>query len=500
MPNPGTLADVNEMNLGMQLIDQKVVAYGAFSGALSGHIKALFYRYQSVAGYDYISDLLIAPESAAAQTVPGDSGTVWHLVLPDPVDPKIDRQCPLAIEWGGQGLFNGSETRNFALATILSHVLHELKLELVTRHNTGARPFWGATGHYSIARYAIEMVESVKLKKLLVANAARISFERADLESGDINKKLSADSFVPLADVPDIVWKKPVSNGLGGRDNGSAKPEHPTHYADVDQPGVDDTPSLLALCESDSSNVEVEVWRKFYDSLGHTKQSSRGLLPFRVWQFFNEMRQFASDGDVTSFVAAAGILAHYVGDACQPLHGSVLSNGYQDQAEEQLTSTGKKKLVWPAQGVHSAYEDKMIDDHTTALFDGIEALTKPSKKWPKIASGHDAAVATVSLMAEAQRLLPPAAICDEYIRLGGGKSRATSEGLWKQFDKATIQTMYNGASVLALVWNAAWTAGNGEQLPMAKLKAIGEAAFEKLYRDAGFVESLDLDAIASKLV
>lgn len=500
MKNPGPLADVNEMNLGTKLIDQRVVAYGGFSGPLSGRIKALFYRYQAVAGYDYVSDLLIAPDQAGFQTVPGDSGTVWHLVLPDASDPKQEQQCPLAIEWGGQGLFNGTETRNFALATLLSHTLHQLKLELVTGHNTGARPFWGATGHYSIARYAISMIDPTsKLGKLLNANAVRISFDRGDLESGDINSKLAADKFVPLADVPDIVWKKPVSNGLGGRDNGSDKPEHPTHYADIDQPGPNNAPSLIDLCESDNANVDVDVWRAFYDSVESTKQASRGLLPFRVWQFFNEMKTFASNEDVTGFVAAAGILAHYIGDACQPLHGSVLSNGYQEQTEEKPTSTGKTKKVWPAQGVHSAYEDKMIDDHTTQLFDGIEALSKPSRKWPKVSSGHSAAVAIVALMAESQRLLPPADICDVYIQLGGGTSKATSEGLWKKFGKPTIQTMYNGAAVLALVWEAAWAAGSGDKLKASSLKEISEAALEKRYRDVTFVESLDLDSIKPAL-
>jgi hypothetical protein len=42
-------------------------------------------------------------------------------------------------------------------------------------------------------------------------------------------------------------------------------------------------------------------------------------LPFRVWQIYKKMVEFVAAGDVASFVAAGGILAHYVGDACQPL-------------------------------------------------------------------------------------------------------------------------------------------------------------------------------------
>ena len=52
----------------------------------------------------------------------------------------------------------------------------------------------------------------------------------------------------------------------------------------------------------------------------------RGILPFRVWQHFERMKEFAAT-DPGKFIAAAGTLAHYVGDASQPLHGSTMSDG-----------------------------------------------------------------------------------------------------------------------------------------------------------------------------
>src|SRR5438045_621296 len=67
------------------------VAVGSVSGRLEGRIKALFYRYKSLGGYDYVSDFLIAPRAlgdaanlGAPQTQPGDSGAVWHLVTSQP--------------------------------------------------------------------------------------------------------------------------------------------------------------------------------------------------------------------------------------------------------------------------------------------------------------------------------------------------------------------------------------------------------------------------------
>jgi hypothetical protein len=64
----GALADLNELNIGVQLIDAPVVASAAASGRLEGRIKALFYRYKSVGGYDYVSDFLIAPRVLDAES------------------------------------------------------------------------------------------------------------------------------------------------------------------------------------------------------------------------------------------------------------------------------------------------------------------------------------------------------------------------------------------------------------------------------------------------
>lgn len=36
-------------------------------------------------------------------------------------------------------------------------------------------------------------------------------------------------------------------------------------------------------------------------------------------------------GDLASYAAAAGLVAHYVGDASQPLHGSHVSDGIKGQ-------------------------------------------------------------------------------------------------------------------------------------------------------------------------
>ena len=114
---------------------------------------------------------------------------------------------------------------------------------------------------------------------------------------------------------------------------------------------------------ADPTQVTVEVWQEFYTALGHTTSADRGLLPFRVWQFFDAMVDAVAAGDVARFVCAAGLVAHYVGDACQPLHGSYLADGAP--ATPTTPAVGA--------GVHSAYETAMVDAFSTEILAGLQA-------------------------------------------------------------------------------------------------------------------------------
>jgi hypothetical protein len=45
------------------------------------------------------------------------------------------------------------------------------------------------------------------------------------------------------------------------------------------------------------------------------------LLPLRVWQFFDTIVAPLQSGDIANAVCGMGIVSHYIGDTCQPLHG-----------------------------------------------------------------------------------------------------------------------------------------------------------------------------------
>lgn len=164
-------------------------------------------------------------------------------------------------------------------------------------------------------------------------------------------RRLCAYTFVPLADVPDLAWQA----GLYPRGPRASNPESPNHFADMDEPPPNGGKTLLDLCRGprgtvNAANVDPAIWLKHYQLFSTRKPRVRsetrppkysyGLLPFRVAQIYRQMVNFVRKKDIASFVAAAGIVAHYVGDAGQPLHISYLHHG--DPAESMLIHMRKR--------------------------------------------------------------------------------------------------------------------------------------------------------------
>ena len=463
LPPAGPFADLSEHNLTTKLVNAEVVAFGAASGYLRGRIAALLFRYRSIGGYDDITDFLIAPGPGQRGSQPGDSGTIWH--LSQTADDGTVQLLPVALQWGGENLVGSSPgSFNFALASSLTNVLRLLDVSLVVDHNTQAQPFWGKTGHYTIASLACEHLKTSRLKTLMRNNLDRIGFQLSALGPDDIDAattKLSQNPrFVPLADVPDLVWKNLPTKVLGGRDTSYRQgPEHPTHYADIDEPRPTDGKTLRQLCMANPALVDVEAWQEFYSSLGHTDPADRGLLPFRVWQFFDEMVDAVAAGDAARFVCAAGLVSHYVGDASQPLHGSYLADG--------APATPTTPAV--GEGVHSAYETAMVDAYSTEILAGLQAtLTHRGAEQGPILTGHDAAVAVVRLMDRTAKAIKPVDLVAVFAQTQVGKTtkgptvtKAVLETLWDHFGAATVKVMADGTRTLAAIWEAAFTQGRG---------------------------------------
>ncbi len=533
LPPLRPMLDLFEQNLSLRIIDQDVIAVGAASGLMAGKVKALFYRYRSSGGFDYVSDFLISPPDDGVGARHGDSGALWQIIEPriDAQDqrPDEERLRPLAIEWGAQVFEEGMKRSSFSVASALSTVCRLLDVELVVPGDDSVSGTWGVVGHYSIGRLAVGLIKNPDLKALMEANidAISVGFDTLKQKKALMEAALLGQEIVPLADVADIVWKKwpeghvnakGVDKGVkGGRDvafnpisKRSTGPEHPQHHCDADLPFAS-KPTLRRACLDDPSLLSTSAWIAYYEARAAADGKTRakpdyhsGVLPFRIWQFFEAMTGFAAH-DVESFVGAAGLMAHYVGDASQPLHGSHLSDGdptavtgsHQQRHQDGTTTTIQD---YRGAGVHSFFESDMLSyaAEQDQLLPAIENHLGAEHALPLVTDGRGAGLACLELMDTVASILSPEKLIDVYetVNPTHGKTKQALAAYWAAIGNETGQVMALGARYLAMMWDAAWVAGAGHD---AGHGAIDPAAFKRLYEDVSFIKSYTIDDIGAQL-
>ena len=514
----GEVFDATPQSVTLDLIGCPLRAFGGASGVAEGEIRALFFRFESVGGYDFATDVLIAARrdqrstvAARPLTAPGDSGTLWFYDPPkNPPPPTPDnpvrehqppergeharRLRPVALQWGGQRLVLPDGTRtSYALGSFLSTVCRELNVEVIRNWSIGHDEYWGKIGHFAVGWKACDRLRG-KLGRLMQLNQRRIGFGDDTLDDGAAFRQ-GRDGFVPLADVPDYVWVQ-------------SRPNEPVqHFADIDIQDINGGPTLLQACIGDPANVSAPAWNAYFNGFAAAGVGpEEGCLPFRVWQIWEAMVAYLKKRDVRRFVAAAGVLAHYVGDASQPLHCSFMHHGMPPMMEVNgrsypvpRSSTEFKAFKdTRAAQIHGIYEETMLEvDAAAALAAVNTALRRGAGLGRRTASGHDAAVATVQLMFNAQRRLPPKRIIAADDPSLGPKARAAA--LWKDpvIQKATVQSLADSVKLLAHLWQTAWRAGGGESVGQTRLVEFEEGDLDDVYRrDRSFVPSLSLKAMA----
>jgi hypothetical protein len=512
----GELFDATAWSISLDLVGCPVRAFGGTSGVMEGEIQALFYRYQSLGGFDYATDVLIGPrrkplaESAEEGPItrPGDSGAIWFYDPPEEggrskdmergdAPPERGRRArrlrPVAMQWGGQRFLSEDRTTSsaFALGSFLSSVCRALDVELVRDWSTGHDEYWGKIGHFSIGWKACSEVTG-RLRDLMMKNRDRIGFPDETVSKGE-QFRVDREGFVPLADVPDYVWITRTHEGV-------------QHFADVDIVDIAGGPSLLERCAADPSQVSAQAWKAYFDGFAAAGVGpEEGTLPFRVWQLWEEMVARLKQKNASRFVAAAGVLAHYIGDASQPLHSSYMHHGlppmktvngreYPEARSSAAFEAFKKTREYK---IHGIYEQMMLEVDTVAALAEVDAaLLAGGGALPLPTTGHEAAVATVDLMVRAQGRLAPAAIIAADDPSGTQKERAA--GLWDvaAIRAATTSLMADSVRLLAALWASAWAAGDGDSLPESKIVHFQKGTIQDIYRDREFAKARSLADMA----
>lgn len=225
-----------------------------------------------------------------------------------------------------------------------------------------------------------------------------------------------------------------------------------------------------------------------------------GVRP-SVWQIFDAMVEFArSDDMIPQFVCAAGVLAHYVGDACQPLHISYLHDGDplngHPHTVHHRNGTTSDVIIPAGKGVHSAYEDGMVNSHREQILDGLSD-TPPVDPAAYIASGQEAARATVALMRKTFTDIPPAKIVSLYVGLAD--RRDSDKAMWDAFGAGTVAAMQDGVHLLARLWESAWVAGGANRRAVMPNALDPDQAMEICGRE-DFLPSLPIGGIGQVLL
>jgi hypothetical protein len=496
LPPMGPIVDLGAEDPLLRLIDCPVRAYGCGSGQMSGAIKALFYRYDKKRDSEYVCDFLIGPfdeeEEKKFSTHPGDSGTVWM------VEVSKDDLRPIAIQWGGHVFSDSSSCTMtpYALATSLATACQLLEVDVIRDWNLMTTEYWGEMGHYSIGAKAASLeFTNLNLGKLINANFDRIGFDDQTLSDKERYSRNAAHyKFVPLADVADDVWRL------------SRPQDANNHFADMDDPassGKYKGQSLLGLCVDDTGqietkNVDPQVWLDYFAGVPGSKP---GALPFRIWQMYEEMVADLRGGDVLGFLTGAGCMAHYVGDASQPLHISALHHNDPGGPSWQ-------------HNVHSVYETQMLNEHAPDIVNGLNERLKGKKVGPisgfeGTSGGHRAACRVVQLMVETlsdggvPRTTEDATnlarkICDTYN--AAGKPSQRLDALWADFELMTLDRMAAACICLGEIWTSAWEDAKGDTIAkLGDLEAAQTSALAEIYNDPKRFPSMELKAMVDLL-
>lgn len=537
--------DLYDNSFSLHLIGMNVVGLGAVSGLIRGEIHGLFYRYKSIGGYEYLADFLIGPDTTmygdtaeqerAVSVLHGDSGALLFIEY-GREDESPCRYYPFAVLWGKHEFVeDGRQTAQpFALATALSTTLERLNLDLVRDLNADNDLIWGWVGHYLIGNTlptTIQLLTAPEVKSLgtfltehmsllsMNPNAALDNDPRVIVNDANGQPKLDDPQFVPLADVPDNVWKSNVNffqlQGDDGKKRRQPGPgsrgqfDNANHFADVDLPYKEFDTFLEFVLSDVKANMEPAVWLDYYKAvtprfdawaiaLGKEPRpkSHWGALPFRVWQLYKAMRGAAQAGDAALFLCAGGVLIHYVGDACQPLHTSFLSQGDPDDLIDKPVAEGQKMR---ADGVHSGYEDDMINYgfQKKQLLDSIEEEIKRQQKDPKeklvaIETSKKAGELIVRLAAKTHETIQPRDIVDAWVELKPLKKSDRTAEMWERFGSGTVQCMARGSRCLAHLWSEAWTRGGGDT-NIGSTANVTQGQIQALYENPEVLKSVSLD-------
>jgi hypothetical protein len=176
---------------------------------------------------------------------------------------------------------------------------------------------------------------------------------------------------------------------------------------------------------------------------GRRRVERRGVLPWVIVRFTNQLQDAIRDRDVPRAVREAAYLGHYVADAYQPLH---LTENYDGQLSG-------------ARGVHKRFEDGLVDEHVERYESDVRRRLRPA------AVPADIREAVFSAMIRSYVEVGPLLEADAAAR---AVARPPAPAYYAMLDERTAPMVEHqlaaAVSMLGSLWLAAWQEA-GRPLP-----------------------------------
>ena len=247
---------------------------------------------------------------------------------------------------------------------------------------------WDSATHEAITRLAIQALPPSPLKQTMTANEAAV--ERHSVE-------------------PDTILKKEY----GER-------EKHRHYINVEWFGADPWSAL-------NPNFQA-MRRRFSDRT----MNRSGTLPWTIEQVSEQLKSAWSRHDCASVVRLSGYLAHYVGDASQPLHSTIHFDGYRRD-----------------QGVHARIE--LAVDHS------LDTIEPAAERLTHIEDIGDVWAPTIAEIRDGYGLVDEVIRDDRAARDSGDyRGRDYQRAVMREDSAMFARQIGRASSVLASIWLYEW--------------------------------------------
>ena len=256
----------------------------------------------------------------------------------------------------------------------------------------------------------------------LVNETAAILLADRKLEGAEMLKDRSFDLGY-LANVPDLIWKKPETY----------KQESINHFMDMEifERAIpkDKLADAFAMSRAEFEKTYPQVEEKAGRSFWRIREMMAKLETIAAELKKTDLTQEKRFAVQLEWLNTAGVMGHYVGDLAQPLH---VTENYDGQMTDQ-------------KGVHRFFEDVVVDEFGPGELEA--AVYKKAKTLKNDLTGKDILVLLEDLATTSNKNIPDLLKIDKKI------GRTDVKKAREAYRKMIIDRMALGSLYLAELWS-----------------------------------------------